>query len=114
FLIISLTLQSQSPIDLDLNWKIDEGKEFLLLNEGYDSGNLPVVFRRIPLNEDDSLSVQLQVTEEKKISGFSVPDHLTSSYRIRTYTETEKGQKFGTIFLYPLKSASGSTIDVLI
>src|SRR5690625_2384181 len=109
---VLLRLPGQNQIDLDLEWHIREGKEFLLQNEGYDSGNLPVVFRRIPIREGDSISVNLRISEEEEISGFRIPDNLQSSYHIRTYTEMEKGQKYGTIFLYPIKS-SGSRVTIL-
>lgn len=112
-LILTLNLRGQSEISVDPDWKIKEGEEFLLLNEGYDSGNLPVIFRRVPLNAGDSLSVQLRVAEEERISGFSIPDRLQSTYQIRTYTEVEKGQKYGTIFLYPLRTEGGGDLVAL-
>lgn len=113
FLFIALLpLSGQNQIDLDLEWLIREGKEFLLQNEGYDSGNLPVVFRRIPIGEGDSISVSLKIADEEDVSGYRIPDGLSSTYQIRTYTEVEKGQKYGTIFLYPIKS-SGSRITIL-
>src|SRR5690625_7789211 len=92
-----------------MEWHNREGKEFLVQNERYDSSNLPVVFLRIPIREGDSISVNLRISEEEEISGFRIPDNLQSSYHIRTYTEMEKGQKYGTIFLYPIKS-SGSRV----
>src|SRR5690606_26499990 len=100
-------------IPLDLTWQEHEGRQLLLVNEGYDSGNLPVVFRRIPLSSSDSIRVRLEVEQEKKYGDYQAPDRLPGQYRIVTRTESDQGGFYGTIFLYPIRADGHNGVNVL-
>ena len=115
FLVI-LTLaenHGQSTIELDLGWKENQGEQLVLLNEGHDSGNLPVVFRRIPLSQSDSLRVRVVIAEEKRFPDYKAPQNLARNYEVITYTESDQGQYFGTIYFYPIKANAQNDVTVL-
>ncbi len=105
---------TQTHIELDLSWQENRGEQLILKNEGHDTGNLPVVFRRIPLSNNDSLRAKIIVTEEKRYSDYKSPPGLSSQYKVITYTETEQGQQYGTIFLYPIRSNNQNDVTVLL
>lgn len=116
FLFIWFTvigIQAQSSFDLDLTWQENNGEQLELIDEGHDSGNMPVVFRRIPLTPGDSLRARVVVKEEKRYGYYQAPPRLSSDYRIVTYTETDQGQRFGTIFLYPIRANNQGDVTVI-
>lgn len=117
FYILTLflvSLHSQSQIPLSLNWQEDNGKQLILQNEGHDSGNLPVVFRRIPLSPGDSIQAMVVVEEEKRFSDYKAPENLSDWYHIISYTESDQGQNFGTVYLYPLRKNERGDVTALI
>ncbi|MBY5957891.1 type IX secretion system sortase PorU [Membranicola marinus] len=103
----------QSTLSIDLTWKENRGEQLVLMNEGHDSGNLPVIFRRVPIGSGDSLRVELVARQEKRFANYQAPGDLSADYRIVTYTETEKDQQYGTIYLYPIRKNSHSDVTVL-
>ena len=104
----------QTTILLDLTWQENEGRQLALINEGYDSGNLPVVFRRIPLSGSDSIRVTLVTDTEKRFGDYHAPERLPGQYRILTRIESDQGQFYGSIFLYPIRSNSQNDVSVLL
>lgn len=110
----TLSLPGQSGIDLQLLWEEHEGEQLVLQGEGYDAGNLPVVFRRIPLSGDNNLRVKLILKEEKRYRSYNPPHNLTSEYEVRTYTEYEQGQPYGTIYVYPMRRNGHGDVTVLL
>lgn len=104
----------QTSLPLQLQWQEDKGEQLILRNEGHDSGNLPIVFRRIPLSSNDSIRVRVLVEEEKRYSQYNSPDRLGGNYKIITRTETDQGRSFGVIYLYPIRSNPTGDITVLL
>ena len=112
--LTTFTAYSQTRIELNLNWQENRGDQLILKNEGHDTGNLPVVFRRIPLSKNDSLRARVIVTEEKRYSDYKPPSGLSNQYKVITYTESDQGQQYGTIYLYPIRTNNQSDITVLL
>src|SRR5690554_4224592 len=107
-------LGGQSTIPLNLEWQEDRGEQLRLRNEGHDSGNLPIVFRRIPIGPNDSIRVRVVVSEEKRYGDYQAPGRLSEVYSVVTRTESDRGQFYGVVYFYPIRSNSFGDVTVLL
>ncbi|WP_236977797.1 type IX secretion system sortase PorU [Membranihabitans maritimus] len=111
-LLIFQNIYGQEIIDIDLEWKEQNG-ELKLLNESTDASGLPVLFYRFPISRGDSIIASLSIGTEKHISHFSPPKTLQSYFQVKTYSEIERGKTYGTVFLYPLRSMGTGGVQIL-
>lgn len=111
--LITLATWGQNQLQIPLEWEEVNGQQLQLLNESYDAQYTPVVFRRFPIASSDTLIAKISSESSKNFTQYSPPEHLATTYLLRTFTEWEGSQKYAKIFLYPMKNNGQRGISVL-